>query len=141
MANKADDPPKSAFILATVAATVVGLALNISALQFEPFALWVRIVCPLLIIVGIVGSWYSARTLWLAGWMGILLFLVCAFGMIVPGEDYISGGPAGLPLGQPNLPSANVTVTRLIFVLALTGFVIFSYARLGGPRKLVASTR
>lgn len=114
-----------------IAIFAVAISLNDAWLQYEPLDLWIRILCPLLLISGITGSLYRFRFLRLIGWLGILLYIPCAIGMILPGEDYIAGGPNGPPLVAPKLPSIQETAIRFILFLILILVLVITYKKIG----------
>lgn len=128
-------PSRSGVIAAVVSAAVAIVSLNIPWLQFEPLLLWVRVLCPLLLLLGLWGSIYNSRIARLLGWLGILVFMGCAIGMVLPGDDYMSGDPDGPALDEPRLVSGRETLGRLLFCVSLIVALIWSYVRIGRARR------
>lgn len=120
------------FIIVCAAALAATLMMNVTALQYEHLDLWVIIVCPLLIIGGIYGSTRGSRILRVAGWLGIVIFILCGMQMIIPGEDYMSGGPDGPLLAAPRLPTLAETGVRLLAFIAITVALTYGFWRLKG---------
>ena len=110
---------------------VVAGLLNVPAFQYEPLDMWVRIACPLLILCGTYGGMFVSRLLRPLGWSGIGLFLVCGLLMVLPGDDYMSGGPNGPPLQAPRLPSPTEIGIRFFIFLAVTAALISGFIKLG----------
>jgi hypothetical protein len=137
MENKAASFRSPSLIIVSVAALAATIMMNVTALQYEPLDLWVRLVCPLLLIGGIYGSTRGSRILRAVGWLGIVIFILCGIQMIIPGEDYMSGGPDGPPLAAPRLPTLAETGVRLVAFIAITVALTYGFWRL----KKVGLTR
>lgn len=138
MENKAAASRSPSLIIVCVAAVAATLMMNVTALQYEPLDLWVRLVCPLLLLGGIYGSARRSRILRVVGWIGIVIFILCGIQMIIPGEDYISGGPDGPPIAAPRLPTLAETGVRLVAFIAITAALTYGFWRLkkvGLPRR------
>jgi hypothetical protein len=123
------------FVTAAFAAAVAAITLNVPQFQFDPLMLWVKVTCPILLFIGILGSLYGSRLLWILGWLGILLFIGCTIGMIIPGDDYMSGGMDGPPLTSPIMVSIQEIVLRLVLCILLVVALVTSYVRLGSLGK------
>lgn len=121
---------------AILAAAGASIMLNVRQLQFEPLLLWVRIICPMLLAIGILGSMFGSRLSRILGWLGILVFVVSAIGMVLPGEDYMSGGPDGPPLAAPRMVPVLEIVLRFALCALVTLVLVGSYYRLGKRHRV-----
>ena len=65
--------------------------LNVPQLFFEPLFMWARVGIPILLVIGLVGTFLELRLLRLAGWMGIGLFVLVVLVTAIPGEDFTFG--------------------------------------------------
>lgn len=128
---------RASIIAVCVAALAATLMLNLTSIQYEPLHLWIRVVCPLLIFAGIYGSRFKARLPRILGWLGIVLFVVVGLQMILPGEDYMSGGPDGPPLAAPRLPSLAETGVRFAVFVVVTTALSYGFWRLGKPKHVL----
>jgi hypothetical protein len=64
------------------------LSLNFPQLFFEPFPLWYRVVDQALLVAGLLGSVLTSKSLRIAGWAGICLYILyAAFGSL-PSLDH-----------------------------------------------------
>jgi len=130
MESKPNASRKINYVLTLMSGIAVVAILNIRSLQYEPIHLWVRIICPLLLILGIIGSLLDARLIRIMGWLGIGIFVVCGLQMILPGDDYMSGGPSGAPLNIPRLVSPyEIAIRATVFIAVVTGLV-YGFRRL-----------
>ena len=127
-----------AFVVAAVAAVVAATTLYVPELLYDrQLVLWVKIICPLLFFIGLAGSLFGSRLLRILGWLGIPFYLVFAIGMILPGEEYIDGGPNGPPLSAPHLPSVQESALRFVLLMTLVVVLVASYKRIGRLQKRV----
>jgi hypothetical protein len=117
-------------IIVCVSGLAATILMNVTAFQYERPDVWVRLVGPLLLLGGIYGSIRGSRLLRVAGWLGIVLFILCGMQMIIPGEDYMSGGPDGPPLAAPRLPNPAETGIRLVVFIAITVALTYGFWRL-----------
>jgi hypothetical protein len=115
------------YIVVYGAALVATFMLNLTSIQYEPLYLWVKVTCPLLIFFGIYGSKFDTRLPRILGWLGIALFVASGLQMILPGEDYISGGPHGPPLAAPRLASPTEIGVRSVVFIAVTTALSYSF--------------
>lgn len=122
-----------AFFVFLVAALAAAVTQNIHGLQFDPLSLQVKILYPSLIFIGLVASLYHSRVFRVSGWLGIALYIWCAFQMIFPGEDYLAGGPDGPPLMAPRLVGTENIALRFVLFMALIVALVVSYIRIGKP--------
>lgn len=120
----------SAYIVVYGAALAATIILNLTSFQYEPLYLWVRVTCPLLIFGGIYGSRFNTRFPRILGWLGIALFVAAGLQMILPGEDYMSGGPNGPPLAAPRLPSLTEIVLRFVVFATVATALSYGFWRL-----------
>jgi hypothetical protein len=130
-----------AFFVFSVVALAAAVTQNTPGLQFDPLHLWVKILNPLLIFIGLAGSLYNSRVLRILGWLGIALYLGCAVEMIFPGEDYVSGGPNGPPLMAPHLVSAENIALRFVLFMTLIIVLVCSYIKIGKPPNRAGEIR
>lgn len=130
MKNKSYPTRQFTYVIALVSGFAAAAILNVTSLQYEPIQLWVRVICPVLIFVGIIGSVREARFIRIFGWLGIGLFIVCGLQMILPGDDYMSGGPNGPPLEMPRLVSPYEIGIRLVAFLIVVAGLIYGFRRL-----------
>lgn len=126
-----------AFVGVLLSGTAASVVLNIPSLHFEPLLLWVRALCPALLAIGIWASLRGFKSLRTLGWFGVFLFIICAVGMVFPGEDYMSGGPDAPPFATPRMATAHEIVLRLILFMTLIATLVFCYFRIGRLRKVV----
>jgi hypothetical protein len=101
--------------------------LNAPMLFFEPLAGWVRILVPLLLLAGYVGTLQRNQWLRVAGWVGIALFAFVTISGAKPGEDYTLGAPAGTTGAGPHVLDHATATTRLLCFLLLTVALIAFY--------------
>jgi hypothetical protein len=97
---------------------VATAVLNLPQLFFQSAALWVRILVPLVLLIGLLGGMLSSAWLQVGGWVGIALFLMTSLLMSFPGEDYVLGSALD-PAPHPDVNGWLVLV-RMIFVTALS---------------------
>lgn len=115
------------FIIALVSGT---LFLNLDFLQLEPLALWARLMPPMLVVLGLVGSVYGIKPLRFAGWVGIVAFLLVFLLASFPSEDYLLGGRDTPRVGMPRTVSNTNTLVRVVVGLVITILLVQRYRRL-----------
>jgi hypothetical protein len=121
-----------AFLVAAATAAVAATTLFVPVLLYDrPLSLEIRIICPLLFFIGLAGSLFGSRLFRIFGWLGIPFYLLYAIAMILPGEEYMFGGPGGPPLSAPHLPSVLETSLRFVLLMTLIAVLIASYIKVG----------
>jgi len=106
------------------------LFLNLDILHFQPLSLWSRLLPPLLLVLGLLGSAYEVRPLRFAGWVGIMIFLLISLLASFPSEDYLFGGPDSGHLGMPRTVGNANTLVRVIIGMVITLLLFQLYRRL-----------
>lgn len=121
---------KMALVIVLAGAVGATIVMNATAFQYEPLPMWIRLGVPLLIFCGIYGNVRDSRIFRVLGWAGITLFILFGLLMIIPGEDYMSGGPDGPPLTAPRLPSYGETALRFGVFISVVAAWLYGFRRL-----------
>jgi len=87
-----------------------------------------RIVDPILLITGLVGSVLKNRYLRFFGWIGIVCFIPAIF-YSTPSIDHDSGYIRGFPVIW------RLVTTLLLFFLLVVGFKLLSFRRMAGENS------
>ena len=110
-------------------------------IQFEPLHIWIRICIPILFTIGLIGGYLRNRYLRAFGWIGILVFIIVAIHVVMPGEDYIFGGPKGPPITAPRIVSGADILVRFAIWAALSSSLVWSFRRLSSQTTQVQRRR
>jgi hypothetical protein len=107
----------------------VAVILSLPILHFEQFYWWPKIVDPALILLGFLGSTQRSKIFRVVGWSGILLFAMHGCTLIMPGEDYMSGGSDGPGPMTPRLVGPGEIGARLAIIVALVSALVLCFRR------------
>lgn len=110
------------------------LVLDLPQLQFQELKIWAKLMPPLLLVAGLIGSITNTRIIRAAGWLGILCFFVLATNFVLPGEDYILGIGSHPSAHAPNFPGPSA-LWRLVVWLILSMSLVWCFWKLGARSK------
>lgn len=117
---------KHSLILFCITLVGAALYLNLDIVQFEPLALWARILPPILLVFGLIGSVFEIKLLRAIGWIGLAVFLLVSLMVSFPSEDYILGGPesnrANFPRDVSTMQISLRLATGVVITILLTWF-------------------
>lgn len=121
---QSDFPRDSRGLYSYLEGTVLAFALfNIHATQFQPLSLWARLVPTSLLLAGLAGCILDSRVLRASGWAGIVVVLLVASVISIPGEDYVLGLYTH---GPPEVTTLEICV-RLIAGFMITAILVLTY--------------
>lgn len=108
---------------------IASIFINADAVQFQPLAVWARIIIPALLVAGFLGDKFQNTLLRISGWIGIALFCIAASAAALPGEEYVLGHYTN---GPPEISNLHILI-RLFIALIITFLLVVSYQR--RPKK------
>lgn len=118
------------FTLFVVSFSIATAFLNLDSVNFQPVALWAKLIVPAMIGIGGIATARNIRVLRPIGWIGILLFLLVSVVASFPSEDYLLGGPNDNPADLPRAVSDINSWIRVIVGLLITALLFWRYRRL-----------
>jgi len=104
---------------------IASIFINADGVQFQPLALWARIIIPVLLVAGFLGNKLQNTLLRIIGWVGIALFCIVASAAALPGEEYVLGHYTN---GPPEVGTLHILI-RLFVALAITSLLVVSCQR------------
>lgn len=119
------------FKVGVIATALVAMTMAISAIHLEDIFLALRISVPIMILSGFVGAIYKYRILRLVGWVGIIVYVRCAIGMVIPGEDYSPRDFIDKPVDVVPIMSLGEFALRFVAMSVLVTVLIVTYRRVG----------
>lgn len=123
-------------IIFLIVFTIATIFLNLDIVQFQPLALWVKIIPPSLIAFGGLSVVLNIKSLRIVGWIGIGIFLAVSVMASFPSEDYLLGGPSDGHIGIPRIVSNANTLSRMTIGLVITALLFWRYRRLQVSRDV-----